>query len=125
MPLSHTTVKAERDHRYYVANQEHIKQRNREWYRKTKSIRLKQSAQRRSINRAYLHNAKSAPCMDCGNRFPSECMDFDHRDSNEKSLNVGQMIGYSIENIQTEIDKCDLVCANCHRIRTHNRRMNR
>jgi L-lysine 2,3-aminomutase len=52
-------------------------------------------------------------------------MDFDHRDGNEKSHNVGSMVAhhYSKELIAQEIEKCDLVCANCHRVRTRDRRV--
>lgn len=72
---------------------------------------------------AYLTAAKNKPCMDCGLSFPTICMDFDHRPSTSKKLDVSVMVGsgWSIALIQAEIDKCDLVCSNCHRIRTHKR----
>jgi hypothetical protein len=49
-------------------------------------------------------------------------MDFDHI-SGEKKNNVGTMVahGHSRQAVMDEIAKCDLVCANCHRIRTRNR----
>ena len=52
------------------------------------------------------------------------CMDFDHHKGDKKAHNIGSMFAhhYSRELIQTELDKCDLVCANCHRIRTRDRR---
>jgi len=57
--------------------------------------------------------------MDCGGDFPSCVMDFDHRDPTAKKYNVSQMLyRFSWKKIQDEIEKCDLVCANCHRIRT-------
>lgn len=66
---------------------------------------------------------KERPCMDCGGSFPSYVMDFDHRDPTEKVANIARLIvGGSWKRIQDEIAKCDLVCANCHRIRTHGRR---
>ena len=49
-------------------------------------------------------------------------MDFDHRDRKTKLTNINRMINYrsySKEKILEEIEKCDLVCANCHRIRTY------
>lgn len=59
-------------------------------------------------------------CADCQNCFPPVCMDFDHV-RGEKRLSISEMVrtGYSEKSILEEIDKCDLVCANCHRIRTH------
>jgi hypothetical protein len=60
--------------------------------------------------------------MECGNSFPSCVMEFDHV-RGDKVIGVGLLAGYgvSIEAIQEEIAKCDLVCANCHRIRTWKR----
>ena len=49
-------------------------------------------------------------------------LEFDHV-RGEKSGNISEMIasGHSIARLQTEIEKCDVVCANCHRIRTGDR----
>jgi hypothetical protein len=71
--------------------------------------------------------AKSKPCADCGHSFPACCMDFDHRIGTEKSYCVGTMVAhhYSLNLIEKEVAKCDLVCANCHRIRTRDRRKGR
>lgn len=65
--------------------------------------------------------AKAAPCMDCGNTFPPECMDWDHRPGETKLFHVTQNLGTSKEKIDAEMAKCDLVCSNCHRIRTKKR----
>jgi hypothetical protein len=60
--------------------------------------------------------------MDCGGRFPPECMDFDHV-RGEKISSVSHMItrNASKNAIFSEIEKCEIVCANCHRIRTKSR----
>jgi hypothetical protein len=65
---------------------------------------------------------KNRPCMDCGGRFPPECMDFDHRDPSTKNGGVAQMWAHKMETLLAEIALCDLVCANCHRIRTRRNR---
>jgi hypothetical protein len=72
----------------------------------------------------WIAELKSAPCTDCGGRFPTCCMDFDHRRGEVKANNVGSMVAhhYARELIEAEIAKCDLVCANCHRVRTRDRR---
>jgi hypothetical protein len=64
---------------------------------------------------------EATPCADCGNFFPAVCVDFDHREGEVKFKGVCWLVqnGYSREKIQEEIDKCDIVCSNCHRIRTH------
>ena len=59
-------------------------------------------------------------CFDCGinNHI---ILDFDH--IRDKKYNISRMIhdGFSWKSIKKEIEKCEVVCANCHRIRTHNR----
>jgi len=67
---------------------------------------------------------KAAPCMDCHQIFPSCVMDFDHRPGEVKSfeLKTSKMVTYKLATVMTEIAKCDLVCANCHRVRTARRR---
>lgn len=52
-------------------------------------------------------------------------MDFDHRPGTEKVRNVAAMRGCSLKRLLEEIKKCDLVCANCHRLRTFQRIMRR
>lgn len=58
-------------------------------------------------------------CSHCDTAFPP-CLDFHHEE--EKQMRVGQMVSfdYSIPEIQEEIDKCILLCANCHRVEHHN-----
>lgn len=64
---------------------------------------------------------KSAPCTDCGVSFPPECMDFDHV-GDSKTNRVSQLIwNGNWQAVLDEIAKCELVCSNCHRIRTKNR----
>jgi len=75
--------------------------------------------------KAWMMRLKAEPCCDCGKSFPACCMDFDHRMGCVKQYNVGSMFAhhYSRGLIEMEIAKCDLVCANCHRIRTQKRRL--
>jgi hypothetical protein len=93
------------------------------WYAKPEN-RAKTSAatvaHRRARADALIEKYKSAPCMDCRNTFPSCCMDFDHRPEAEKlfGLNFNNLSHRPLEDILAEIAKCDLVCSNCHRIRT-------
>lgn len=65
-------------------------------------------------------------CMDCSFVFPWECMDFDHRPEETKSFNISHrqsslITSERVAEVEKEIAKCDLVCANCHRIRTKSR----
>lgn len=63
---------------------------------------------------------KSVPCADCGNRYPPCVMDFDHRDPRRKLHSVANLAKLgSEEKLLSEVEGCDVVCANCHRIRTY------
>lgn len=64
---------------------------------------------------------KAQPCADCGCRFPPEAMDFDHV-CGTKCGTVAQMRSCSWDKVLQEIAKCELVCANCHRVRTQKRK---
>jgi hypothetical protein len=64
----------------------------------------------------YIDFKKGLKCIRCGfdNSF---ALDFHHRDPNEKYMNVSQMVNnYSKDVILNEIEKCDVLCANCHAI---------
>lgn len=75
-------------------------------------------------NRELIRNAKSTPCMECGGVFPIEVMDFDHRDPSKKLSQIGAMYSYKKDSILEEINKCDVVCSNCHRKRTYLKKQN-
>ncbi len=71
---------------------------------------------------ALLERLRDVPCADCGNRFPKCAMDFDHRDPATKEYTVTRMVlRTTTEAILAEAAKCDIVCANCHRLRTAER----
>jgi hypothetical protein len=76
----------------------------------------------RSLNRKWIQDIKeSTGCMDCGFKGLGCQLDFDHRDSNTKINDISKLVGCSKTHVQQEIDKCDIVCANCHRLRSLNR----
>lgn len=65
---------------------------------------------------------ENSPCADCNVKYAYYVMDFDHIDPAKKKFMIGRAVstgGKSLKIIRKEIEKCDLVCANCHRIRTH------
>lgn len=72
-------------------------------------------------NRAWLDSLKAMPCEDCGGEFPPECMDFDHV-RGRKKFGIATSINGGRDRLAREIAKCDVVCSNCHRIRTRRRR---
>lgn len=81
---------------------------------------MERRGQRKKEMYDFISKIKSVPCQDCGNSYPSYVMDFDHRVPSEKTAEIGKVISNgSWPALYAEIDKCDIICANCHRIRTH------
>jgi len=63
------------------------------------------------------------PCADCGRFFPHYVLDFDHIDRTQKADNVSNFLrNGSGQGMWEEIEKCELVCSNCHRVRTYLRK---
>ncbi len=69
----------------------------------------------------WLQPLKDQPCLDCDGVYPSVSMDFDHV-RGEKVSGISQMWSWGRDRVLEEIAKCELVCANCHRVRTQTRR---
>ncbi|MGH2718466.1 MAG: hypothetical protein ACRDJU_07795, partial [Actinomycetota bacterium] len=62
----------------------------------------------------------SVPCMDCGQIYPFFVMDFDHRDRSQKEALISEYVNRICKAPPlAEMAKCDVVCSNCHRIRTY------
>jgi formate-dependent nitrite reductase cytochrome c552 subunit len=71
-----------------------------------------------------LNELRAVPCGDCGHTFPCCAMEFDHREASLKKAHVSRLIGRAgLATILAEVAKCDVVCANCHRMRTYLRRL--
>lgn len=100
---------------------------HRNYYRENKSRfitknRRNKNRQRKRL-RTILLNVKRRPCQDCGGSFHPWVMELDHRDSTTKTAAVANLVskGCTDARLLEEIGKCDVVCANCHRMRTYRR----
>lgn len=103
-----------------------------EWtrhYRKSNRLRQnknnKASKRRRKVKlREFMNTIKCNPCSDCCLSFDPCAMDFDHRDQSVKYDDISSIVNrrVSLRLLQEELKKCDLVCVNCHRIRTYTRK---
>lgn len=98
-----------RSKRYYSENREHHK-----------SETYKRRIQYRNEVQIFLREFLSKnPCADCGNT-DIRVLEFDHLPKFKKQRNISSLYqsGVTITTIQLELKKCEVVCANCHRIRT-------
>lgn len=91
----------------------------RRYYQSHKAVQIERVHQRREAIRRFVWSIKEqSQCAECGFTDP-RALDFHHRDSQEKeeSLYRVHIRGWGKERILAEIAKCDVLCANCHRIR--------
>ena len=98
--------------RHYEANKTTVKKRTK-----------KRNKSQKQKNKEYVNAVKELTgCVDCGETNPL-VLDFDHV-IGEKIMNISDMsrTSYSRETLMNEIDKCEVRCANCHRIATDKRR---
>jgi hypothetical protein len=96
----------------------------RDWYQQNKAAHVrmvrKSEAARIGLYMRRIDEMKSEPCTDCGQIFDPVCMDFDHL--RDKEFNISHMVrNNSWDKILAELAKCELVCSNCHRLRTRTR----
>ena len=77
------------------------------------------AARERRYKRFY--ELKSKPCIDCGGEYIPTAMHFDHIGTDKESGVANMLTQSSWEAIEKEIAKCELVCGNCHALRTAKR----
>lgn len=107
---------------------EYQKQYHKKWYEENKVARRKAIAERKAQTKAlateFVDGYKLGKgCADCGYNKHAIALDFDHL--GDKLYNVSKMVadGLNLDRIKEEIAKCEVVCANCHRVRTKSRRL--
>lgn len=91
------------------------------YYGRHRDQEISRVTRRQRATLEFLRQLRRRPCADCAGVFSPWVMDFDHRDPSRKSFNVmsGRAMLMSRSRLMAEIDKCDIVCANCHAARTY------
>jgi hypothetical protein len=91
------------------------KEYQREWASQNKQLKSKQTGWLK--RKAMVEAAKDKPCAACNQSYPSVCMDFHHTDPTVKDGSVSKLMkSSSYQKLQEEIDKCVVLCSNCHRL---------
>lgn len=88
----------ESDKVYYLRNKDKVRARAKKYHNMIKD---------------YINAIKSHGCVICGERDVS-CLDFHHLE--DKTTEISKLIGNdNFQQIKTEINKCVILCSNCHR----------
>jgi hypothetical protein len=108
------------------ARREYNREYQRRWYQQNRELHIRRvyvsTAKRRALLLQRINELKDRPCADCGVRYPPFVMDFDHV-AGQKIDDICGMRRRMMKwhKILAEMEKCEVVCANCHRMRTRAR----
>ena len=128
----------EYNRKYYAANREKILEQQKQYYQDNieekrsyhrehaynrrrndpefAQLCLENGKKRYQDNRAFLIDYLGGKCTVCGT---TENLEFDHKDPKEKSFSISPNLKQSInERMMKEIDKCHLLCNDCHKKKT-------
>lgn len=110
---------------FQIENFEKLKKYRQEYNKNNRTKKAIETEARRNLIKDIINKIKNEnPCTDCGNFFPAVAMDFDHVKHKGKGIATMVSQSYKIDLILEEIKLCEIVCACCHRIRTHSRKQN-
>ena len=103
-------------------NPEDKRRYQRKWYAKNNKSEISKVAKRRKKIKDWFNDYKfKLKCSKCGESHPAT-LDFHHKKEKSKGINFMTHWGYAKDTIKKEIDKCEVLCANCHRKLHHNLR---
>lgn len=106
MPYKDPEKRKEFWKRWYAKNKEKHRKDAREYNKKTNKR-----------NKNYVDEYKiKRGCLICG-EFESVCLDCHHKFPKDKVMEISNLVrqGYSLKTIKKELDKCVIICSNCHR----------
>ena len=86
---------------------------------KHQAVNIEQRDARRTLkqdNKLKAIEYKGGSCYICRGKFHPCAMDFHHLNPHEKEVKVADILKGKFRKAISELDKCILVCANCHRI---------
>ena len=99
-------------------HKEELRKYRRDWYYRNREHAISKINERIDLLKKWMKEYKSGlKCEKCGMSNPL-CLVFHHKNPKEKETNLSQAAhnGWSIQRILKEIQKCEVLCANCHLI---------
>lgn len=106
---------ATKNKNYYAKNKEKLLAYNRNYYVDNKDFLIQKTSEHRENKRKLVNEVKYLNgCCICGEDHPAT-LDFHHRNPEEKLFSIADGVGHSVPKLLEEINKCDVICSNCHR----------
>jgi hypothetical protein len=104
-----------------------VRERSKQWYEGNKEKANKKSSKRSQDRRKWINEIKQQhECIKCGENHIA-CLEFHHLNPSKKKFEIARAINQSnVEKIEIlkEIEKCIVLCSNCHRKFHHEERYN-
>lgn len=103
-------------HKDKTKRAEYSREYGKTWYQAHKGEVIERRKKRQlDIREWYRDYKKTLCCAGCGEKHPA-CLQFHHKSREGKSFNIADVAGRasSIKALRKEIDKCDVLCVNCH-----------
>lgn len=105
--------------RYYHRNKSQRQAVNALWRAQNKdNIRIKQREGKRK-RKLYAIEYLGGCCAHCKQQYHPAVYEFHHVDPSSKDRDPSKMFHLSLQNLTKELDKCIVLCANCHRYEHH------
>ena len=93
------------------------KEYQKKYYQANKEYYIRKAAEKKEAMRIWFNDLKSfLKCSNCPENN-AICLDFHHRDPKKKEIGLSAVVqqGWSENRILKEIEKCDVLCSNCHK----------
>jgi hypothetical protein len=99
------------------------KEYDRAYHARTRALRLQQKKRwRKEFTDSYRRLKSNTPCADCGGLFHHAAMQWDHLPGTEKVAELSTLFRKGNKRaFLLELAKCELVCSNCHAVRSFQR----
>lgn len=101
---------------YMPKSKEELAQYQREYRKNNREMVSRKVSEKRQKRSEWAINFLGGKCANCNGVFDPVCYDYHHKNPDEKEFTIGEnsLIGW--ERFKKEIEKCILLCANCHRL---------
>jgi hypothetical protein len=107
---------------WYIRNRAASDARSKKWKSENPKRVRETNAKYQARKKDIILKAKDKPCAECGVKYPPCVMDFHHVKGKKSFSIAARRTSTSPAKLVSEIAKCIVLCANCHRLRTHRER---
>lgn len=94
-----------------------VQEYKRAWYAENRKRRQDKANNVNRSRKRMIVDHFGDKCHDCGNTYHQCVYEFHHLDPTQKDVNPSRALSWKEEKMWTEINKCIMLCSNCHKIR--------